>query len=171
MYDLTRAGQLDEAMRLQFRVSNYSTRSSFAADFPEGVRTAVELRGFQAGRCRTPQTDRQQLDRAGLPEDAPLYSRPSSAASMFRPAAVPRARETLIRIGFPTSPPRSSPSCSAAAPSERAAGHRRRTAGSPGVARRLSAAPRTGLIWLPALHPLATLSTAGYDCCFCVSAP
>jgi dihydrodipicolinate synthase/N-acetylneuraminate lyase len=66
MYDLTRAGQLDEAMRLQFRVVELFDAIVFAADFPEGVRTAVELRGFQAGRCRTPQTDRQQCDRAGL---------------------------------------------------------------------------------------------------------
>jgi dihydrodipicolinate synthase/N-acetylneuraminate lyase len=66
MYDLTRAGQLDEAMQLQFRLVELFDAVVFAADFPEGVRAAVEVRGIRAGRSRQPQTDRQQIDRTGL---------------------------------------------------------------------------------------------------------
>ena len=66
LYDLTRAGQIDEAMRLQFRMLELFDAMLYSADFPEGFRAAVELRGFRVGRSRQPQTDRQQIDRAGL---------------------------------------------------------------------------------------------------------
>jgi dihydrodipicolinate synthase/N-acetylneuraminate lyase len=66
MYDLTRAGHLDEAMRLQFRLVELFDTMLYSADFPEGVRAAVEMRGFQVGPSRQPQTDRQQIDRIGL---------------------------------------------------------------------------------------------------------
>ena len=66
LYDLTRAGQIDEAMRLQFRMLELFDAKLYSADFPEGFRAAVELRGFQAGPSRQPQTDRQRIDRAAL---------------------------------------------------------------------------------------------------------
>ena len=66
LYDLTRAGQLQEAVRLQYRMLELFDTMLYSADFPEGVRAAVEMRGFRVGRSRQPQTDRQQVDRAGL---------------------------------------------------------------------------------------------------------
>jgi dihydrodipicolinate synthase/N-acetylneuraminate lyase len=66
LYDLTRAGQIDEAMRLQYRMLELFDAMLYSADFPEGFRAAVELRGFRVGQGRQPQTDRQQIDRAGL---------------------------------------------------------------------------------------------------------
>ena len=66
LYDLTRAGNLQEAVRLQYRMLELFDAMLYSADFPEGVRAAVEMRGFQVGRSRQPQTDRQQIDRAGL---------------------------------------------------------------------------------------------------------
>ena len=62
LYDLTRAGQIEEAMRLQFRLLELFDAMLYSADFPEGFRAAVELRGFQVGRSRQPQTDRQTID-------------------------------------------------------------------------------------------------------------
>src|SRR5664279_4494361 len=56
LYDLTRAGQIDEAMRLQFRLLELFDAMLYSADFPEGFRAAVEVRGFRAGRGRQPQT-------------------------------------------------------------------------------------------------------------------
>ena len=49
LYDLTRAGQIDEAMRLQYRMLELFDAMLYSADFPEGFRAAVELRGFQRG--------------------------------------------------------------------------------------------------------------------------
>lgn len=66
MYDLTRAGKVDEAMRLQFRMLELFDAMLLSADFPEGFRAAVELRGFQIGGGRQPQTDNQKVDRVGL---------------------------------------------------------------------------------------------------------
>ena len=62
LYDLTKAGQIDEAMRLQFRMLELFDAMLYSADFPEGFRAAVELRGFQVGRGRQPQTDKQKID-------------------------------------------------------------------------------------------------------------
>ena len=66
MYDLTRAGKIDEAMKLQYRLLELFDTMLYSADFPEGFRAAVELRGFQMGRSRQPMTDAQQVDRGAL---------------------------------------------------------------------------------------------------------
>jgi 4-hydroxy-tetrahydrodipicolinate synthase len=66
LYDLTRAGQLDEAMRLQFRMLELLDAMLAAADFPQGFRAAVELRGFRVGASRQPQSERQKFDYSAL---------------------------------------------------------------------------------------------------------
>jgi len=66
LFDLTRAGQLDEAMRLQFRMLELFDAMVFSADFPEGFRAAVELRGFRVGPSRQPRSDRQKFDYSAL---------------------------------------------------------------------------------------------------------
>jgi dihydrodipicolinate synthase/N-acetylneuraminate lyase len=66
LYDLTRAGKIDEAMQLQYRMLELFDAMLYSADFPEGFRAAVELRGFAVGASRQPQTDQQRFDRAGL---------------------------------------------------------------------------------------------------------
>jgi 4-hydroxy-tetrahydrodipicolinate synthase len=66
LYDLTRAGQIAEAMRLQYRLLELFDAMLYSADFPEGFRAAVELRGFRVGPSRQPQSDRQRIDRAAL---------------------------------------------------------------------------------------------------------
>ena len=96
LYDLTRAGNLQEAVRLQYRMLELFDAMLYSADFPEGVRAAVEMRGFQVGRSRQPQTDRQQIDRVGLQKvlqciladfgyvDAPLGGCPPRTGDMGR---------------------------------------------------------------------------------------
>jgi 2-dehydro-3-deoxy-D-pentonate aldolase len=67
-YDLVRAGQIDEAMRSQFRLLELFDTMFCSADFAAGFRAAVELRGFKVGRSRQPaavQADRTE-DQAGL---------------------------------------------------------------------------------------------------------
>jgi 4-hydroxy-tetrahydrodipicolinate synthase len=66
LYDLTRTGQLDEAMRLQYRLLELFDAMLYSADFPDGFRAAVELRGIRVGRGRQPQTERQQVDYVAL---------------------------------------------------------------------------------------------------------
>src|SRR5208337_5409714 len=66
LYDLTRAGQLDEARRLQLRLVELFDVMLYSADFPEGFRAAVDLRGFHMGRGRQPLSEKQQVDIAAL---------------------------------------------------------------------------------------------------------
>jgi 4-hydroxy-tetrahydrodipicolinate synthase len=66
LYDLTQAGQIAEAMRIQYRLVELFDAMLFSADFPEGFRAGVEARGFRTGRSRQPLSDTQQIDRVGL---------------------------------------------------------------------------------------------------------
>ncbi len=66
LHDITRAGRLDEARTMQMRMIELFDAMIYAADFPEGVRAAVELRGFRMGPSRQPATDAQRVDRAAL---------------------------------------------------------------------------------------------------------
>jgi 4-hydroxy-tetrahydrodipicolinate synthase len=66
VYDLARAQQYEQAMRLQYRLLELFDAMLYSADFPEGFRAAVELRGFAMGRSRQPLSSTQQVDREKL---------------------------------------------------------------------------------------------------------
>jgi dihydrodipicolinate synthase/N-acetylneuraminate lyase len=66
LYDLVQERRIDEARTLQFRLLELFDAMLFSADFPEGFRAAVELRGFDLGRGRQPLSESQQIDRAAL---------------------------------------------------------------------------------------------------------
>ena len=54
LYDLTVAGKLDEARELQYKLLALFDAMLYSADFPEGFRAAVGLRGFKTGVGRQP---------------------------------------------------------------------------------------------------------------------
>src|SRR5690606_26291311 len=60
LYHLTRAGRYDEARAIQFKLLELIKLIIFGADFPEGVRQAVGLRGFNMGHGRQPLSPNQQ---------------------------------------------------------------------------------------------------------------
>ncbi|MEZ6068970.1 MAG: dihydrodipicolinate synthase family protein [Pirellulales bacterium] len=62
LYDLTIAGHLDEARAVQFRLLNLFDAMLYSADFPEGFRAALALRGFATGAGRQPLSENQQVD-------------------------------------------------------------------------------------------------------------
>ncbi|HEV2969877.1 MAG TPA: dihydrodipicolinate synthase family protein, partial [Pirellulales bacterium] len=66
LYDLTRSGRTEEAMKLQYRLLELFDAMLYSADFPEGFRAAVELRGIHLGPSRQPLSERQQSDRAAV---------------------------------------------------------------------------------------------------------
>ena len=68
LYDLTRAGRIEEAMKLQYRLLGLIDAMLNGGDFPEGFRAGVELRGFRVGASRQPKSDRQRTDYAALQE-------------------------------------------------------------------------------------------------------
>jgi 4-hydroxy-tetrahydrodipicolinate synthase len=60
LYDLTMAGRLDEARDLQYRLLPLFDAMLYSAEFPEGFRAGLSLRGFATGRGRQPQSLVQQ---------------------------------------------------------------------------------------------------------------
>jgi 4-hydroxy-tetrahydrodipicolinate synthase len=66
LYDLTLAGKLDEARALQYRLLPLFDTMLYSAEFPEGFRAGVALRGFRTGRGRQPQSLVQQQALARL---------------------------------------------------------------------------------------------------------
>jgi dihydrodipicolinate synthase/N-acetylneuraminate lyase len=66
LYDLARSRQFEPAMTLQYRLLELFDAMLYSADFPEGFRAAVELRGFDMGRSRQPLSVPQQVDRDKL---------------------------------------------------------------------------------------------------------
>lgn len=62
LYDLTLAGRLDEARPLQYRLLKLFDAMLFSAEFPEGFRAALTLRGINAGVGRQPKSDTQKLE-------------------------------------------------------------------------------------------------------------
>lgn len=62
IYDLYRAGRVDEAMKLNYRLLELFDEIVYSADFPLGVRAAVELRGIPMGPARQPMAPGQAQD-------------------------------------------------------------------------------------------------------------
>lgn len=60
VYELTRAGKVTEAFRLQYRLLDLFDHVFAAGDFPEGFRLAAGLRGFAFGPGRQPLTAAQR---------------------------------------------------------------------------------------------------------------
>jgi 4-hydroxy-tetrahydrodipicolinate synthase len=66
LYDLTTAGSLDKARDLQFRLLKLFDAMLYSAEFPEGFRAALRLRGIQAGVGRQPKSESQKLELGAL---------------------------------------------------------------------------------------------------------
>src|SRR3569623_1221251 len=66
LYDLTLAGRLDEARKVQYKLVGLFDAMIYSADFPEGFRAALALRGFSPGVGRQPLSDVQQVQIAAL---------------------------------------------------------------------------------------------------------
>jgi 2-dehydro-3-deoxy-D-pentonate aldolase len=62
LYDLTLAGQLDQARKIQYDLITLFDTMIYSAEFPEGFRAAVELRGFRMGTGRQPLSPEQKTD-------------------------------------------------------------------------------------------------------------
>jgi 4-hydroxy-tetrahydrodipicolinate synthase len=96
VYDLTRAGQLEPAKKLQFRLLELFDAMLYSADFPEGFRAAVRLRGINLGQSRQPLSENQQTDIAALAQvlqciladfgvvETPSYECPPRTGNMDR---------------------------------------------------------------------------------------
>ena len=66
LYDLTKSYQIDAARAVQYDLVKLFDTMIYSAEFPEGFRAAVELRGFRMGHGRQPLSDKQQTDIGSL---------------------------------------------------------------------------------------------------------
>jgi 4-hydroxy-tetrahydrodipicolinate synthase len=66
LFDLTLSHRLDDARDLQFRLLRLFDAMLYSAEFPEGFRVALSLRGVRTGPGRQPQSNLQQQDLARL---------------------------------------------------------------------------------------------------------
>lgn len=66
LFDLTQSGKIAEAMQIQYGLIELFDRMLHGADFPDGFRAGVELRGFRMGQSRQPLSEAQILDRNAL---------------------------------------------------------------------------------------------------------
>ena len=74
LFELAGALQLDEARRVQEQIIDLFDAIVFSADFPEGIRAAVDVLGFRTGSGRAPLGQDQQARIAALREKlVPLF--------------------------------------------------------------------------------------------------
>jgi len=66
LFTLFQQGRLEDAMQIQFRLIELFDTMLHGADFPDGFRAGVELRGFSMGRSRQPLSGEQVVDRDKL---------------------------------------------------------------------------------------------------------
>ena len=62
LYDLTTSGQIDQARDVQYALLKLFDVMVYSAEFPEGIRAAVRLRGFETGVGRQPLSQTQQVE-------------------------------------------------------------------------------------------------------------
>jgi len=64
LYDLIVAGRLPEALDLQYRLLKLFDAMLYSAEFPEGFRAALNLRGIPVGASRQPKSavQKQELE-------------------------------------------------------------------------------------------------------------
>ncbi|MBA3311858.1 MAG: dihydrodipicolinate synthase family protein [Planctomycetaceae bacterium] len=62
LYELTLAHKIDEARQVQYDLVRLFDTMIYSAEFPEGFRAAVSLRGFKMGKGRQPLSEKQQTD-------------------------------------------------------------------------------------------------------------
>lgn len=66
LYDLTQSHQIDAARQIQYDLVQLFDTMIYSAEFPEGFRAAVNLRGFNMGQGRQPLSVEQQTDLSAL---------------------------------------------------------------------------------------------------------
>ena len=66
LFDYFRSGKIESAMSIQYPLVDLFDQMLQGADFPDGFRAGIELRGFNMGATRQPNTKPQTLDRAVL---------------------------------------------------------------------------------------------------------
>ncbi|MFP6674946.1 MAG: dihydrodipicolinate synthase family protein [Pirellulaceae bacterium] len=103
LFDLTLAGDLDEARQLQYRLLELFDAMILSSEFPEGFRAALQIRGIQTGNGRQPQSDGQKIELATLAQqlqcllaDAGFSDQPLGGCEATAPEVDPEQMAKII---------------------------------------------------------------------------
>lgn len=108
LYDLTLALKIDEARKVQYDLVKLFDAMLFTAEFPNGFRAAVDLRGFNMGQGRQPQSNEQRTDLESLSRsiqcllsehgytDQPIGGCPIKPADSVNESAVTTIVQTVL---------------------------------------------------------------------------
>lgn len=98
IYDLYRAGRIDEAARVQYRLLELIELMLTGVDFPEGFRAGMAVRGFDMGRGRQPQSAAAQLDIERITRRLlSLLGERGLADETARPSDAPGVDDAVVR--------------------------------------------------------------------------
>jgi len=97
LYDLTIAGQLAEARRIQADLIEFFDPTLYSADFPEGFRVAVQMRGFRMGVGRQPLSERHRTILRDLEKTLGAWLRKQGLDVASPPAPLPTLDPEQIR--------------------------------------------------------------------------
>lgn len=100
LYDLTLAGRLEDARRLQYDLVTLFDAMIYQAEFPEGFRAAVSLRGFDMGVGRQPLSDQQLTDLSALRGTLQCLLAAHGFTSEPMTGCPPHSRETVSGLRF-----------------------------------------------------------------------
>lgn len=96
VYELTKAGRFEDAMKWQHRLLELFDAMLNNFEFPDGFRAGADLRGFNFGRGRQPQTAKQRTSRTSLAStleclvaDFQLIDKPGTCAPRNMPPLEP----------------------------------------------------------------------------------
>jgi 4-hydroxy-tetrahydrodipicolinate synthase len=103
LFDLTAAGRLDEARRVQTVLTELFDTALLGGDFPEAFRAAIELRGFRMGAGRQPLSDEHRAGLAKVQEKLSAFlAREGLTKTPARVAAVDPQQISAIVAGVLT---------------------------------------------------------------------
>ena len=97
LYDLTVDGRLAEARRIQADLIEFFDPMLYSADFPEGFRVAVQMRGFQMGVGRQPLSERHRTILGELEKTLGAWLARQGLAAASPPPATPALDPQQIR--------------------------------------------------------------------------
>lgn len=104
LYELTTSHQIDAARQLQYDLVNLFDTMIYSAEFPDGFRAAVDLRGFNMGRGRQPLSPEQKTDLESLSRELQChlathgFTDEPIGGCPITPTADEPSREDLTRI-------------------------------------------------------------------------
>jgi 4-hydroxy-tetrahydrodipicolinate synthase len=97
LYDLTLAGEIAAARKLQYQLLELFDAMIYTTDFPEGVRAAMRLRGFDTGAGRQPLAGSQQIELGAVSRSLQCLLAEHGYSSEPVGGCLPRMRAEQVR--------------------------------------------------------------------------